>query len=57
MQKVIDGKLMALVHDDGPCANGERHTPLDDDGRCPVCDFHPDMQSKCFIPVVEKKQG
>lgn len=39
---------MILCHDDGPCADGNRHTPLKN-GYCPVCKIHPDTQSTCFI--------
>ena len=43
-----DGMLL-MFHDDG-C--GEL---LDDEGKCPTCGFHPDMQSTSFrdVPVEE----
>lgn len=39
---------MILVHDDGFCTNGEKHTELVD-YECPICKITPDMQSTCFI--------
>lgn len=42
-------KTMLMSHDDG-CTE-----LLDQDGKCPVCDFHPDMQSTAFraVPTAE----
>lgn len=39
-----------LVHDDGKCKNGNRHTVLVG-GFCPACGFHPDTQSTALINV------
>lgn len=39
--------LFVLCHDDGPCADGKKHTPLIE-GHCPACGFTPDMQSTCL---------
>ena len=44
--RIIDGKEMILCHDDS-C-----NIPLIN-GKCPVCDIHPDMQSTCLLPVIE----
>ncbi len=38
-----------FVHDDGSCKNGKFNTPLEADGRCPVCNIYPDTQSKAII--------
>lgn len=38
-----------MIHDDS-C--GEY---LDHNGKCPVCGFHPDMQSTAFIPLDNKQ--
>jgi hypothetical protein len=43
-----------LTHDDGFCANGKRNTPLNKQGHCPVCEFHPDTQSTAFILACPK---
>lgn len=51
MRKMIDGILREMVHDDGRCADGNMYTPLDENGFCPVCKIHPDMQSKALMPV------
>jgi hypothetical protein len=45
--------IKKLVHDDGPCAPGKLYTPLVD-GLCPICKFHPDMQSTSFMLFCEE---
>lgn len=55
MKRVIKEQVMVLVHNDGPCADGKMHTVLNEDGTCPVCKFHPDMQSTCFVPEQEAR--
>jgi hypothetical protein len=37
--------IMVMIHDDG-C--GEYLTRS---GRCPTCDFHPNMQDTAFVPI------
>jgi len=38
-----DRQPVVFIHDDGCGA------VLDSDGNCPVCDFHPDMQSRAIV--------
>lgn len=48
-----------LVHDDGPCSNGQENTPLEN-GFCPVCGITPDMQSTAiffYCPVDNVRLG
>jgi len=40
---------MLMAHDDG-CTE-----LLDHEGKCPSCNFHPDMQSTVFRPVPNKE--
>jgi hypothetical protein len=51
MEREINGVPMRLVHSDGKCKDGSIDTPLDADGLCPVCGFHPDMQSTEYRPI------
>ena len=44
-----DKTIQVMIHDDG-C--GEF---LDKTGSCPVCQYHPDMQSTAFVDIKQDK--